>query len=110
MKKNEPENNYNLIALVGIISIGVCIILFLVCKANCKKFITEALPDNGNMTSVNDGWNHFTPHLNLKKENFPGFEPSKSKKKKCQTPELDVIEEIGESRHEFLMSSSRNIH
>ena len=41
---------------------------------------------------------------------FLGFETSKSKKKKCQTPELDVIEEIGESRHEFLMSSSRNIH
>ena len=25
---NEPENNYNLIALIGIISIGICIILF----------------------------------------------------------------------------------
>ena len=25
---NEPENNYNLIALIGIISTGVCIILF----------------------------------------------------------------------------------
>ena len=42
-----------------------------VCKANCHKFISEALPDTNHTTSVNDGWNSFTPHLNLK-ENFPG--------------------------------------
>ena len=31
---NEPENNYNLIALIGIISIGICIILFGKLKKN----------------------------------------------------------------------------
>ena len=45
--------------------------ILVVCKANCHKFISEALPDNNHTTSVNDGWNNFTPHLNLK-ENFPG--------------------------------------
>ena len=49
----------------------------MVCKANCQKFISEALPDNNHTTSVNDGWNNFTPHLNLK-ENFPGKQNSYS--------------------------------
>ena len=50
---NEPENNYNLIALIGIISTGICIILF-------GKLTPRAHSSECNLSGTIVHWNgHF---------------------------------------------------
>ena len=72
--------------------------ILVVCKANCQKFISEALPDNNHTTSVNDGWNHFTPHLNLK-ENFPGEPNSYSASRSCLMTHETMSQNLGDAEN-----------